>query len=120
LKVGDEINFMENTIKFKKVESFSKSNFRSLVGFFEIKNSDNKKYLFNPEIRIYNQPEVITSEADIKTNLFKDMFLVINLVKGENYFNVRYQEKPLMIWIWLSTVIIAIGGGINFFRNYEK
>ena len=120
LKVGDEIKFMESTIKFKKVESFSKSNFRSLVGFFEIKNQDNKKYLFNPEIRIYNQPEVITSEADIKTSLFKDMFLVINLVKGENYFNVRYQEKPLMIWIWLSTVIIAIGGGINFFRNYEK
>ena len=120
LKVGEEINFMESTIKFKKVESSSKSNFKSLVGFFEINSKDNKKFLFKPEIRIYNQPKVITSEADIKTNFFKDKFLVINLVKGDNYFNVRYQEKPLMIWIWLSTILIAIGGSVSFVKRYEK
>ena len=120
LKVGEEINFMESTIKFKKVESSSGSNFKSLVGFFEINSKDNKKFLFKPEIRIYNQPKVITSEADIKTNLFKDKFLVINLVKGDSYFNVRYQEKPLMIWIWLSTILIAIGGSVSFLKRYEK
>ena len=119
LKVGEEIKFMESTIKFKKVENSSRSNFKSLVGFFEINNKDDKKFLFKPEIRIYNQPQVITSEADIKTNFFKDKFFVINLVKGENYFNIRYQEKPLMIWIWLSTILIAIGGGVSFFKRYE-
>ena len=117
LKVGEEINFMENTIKFKKVESSSGSNFKSLIGFFEINSKDNKKFLFKPEIRIYNQPKVITSEADIITNFFKDKFLVINLVKGDNYFNVRYQEKPLMIWIWLSTILIAIGGSVSFLKK---
>ena len=120
LKVGEEIKFMESTIKFKKVENSSRSNFKSLVGFFEINNKDDKKFLFKPEIRIYNQPQVITSEADIKTNFFKDKFFVINLVKGENYFNIRYQEKPLMIWIWLSTILIAIGGSVSLFKRYEK
>ena len=120
LKVGEEIKFMESTIKFKKVENSSRSNFKSLVGFFEINNKDDKKFLFKPEIRIYNQPQVITSEADIKTNFFKDKFFVINLVKGENYFNIRYQEKPLMIWIWLSTILIAIGCSVSFFKRYEK
>ncbi len=120
LKVGEQINFLENTISFKKIESSSESNFKSLVGYFEIDSKNNKKFLFKPEIRIYNQPKVITSEADIKTNFFKDRFLVINLVKGGNYFNVRYQEKPLMIWIWLSTILIAIGGSINFLKRYEK
>ena len=120
LKVGEEIKFMESTIKFKKVENSSRSNFKSLVGFFEINSKDDKKFLFKPEIRIYNQPQVITSEADIKTNFFKDKFFVINLVKGENYFNIRYQEKPLMIWIWLSTILIAIGASVNFFKRYEK
>ena len=113
LKVGDEINFMENTIKFKKVESFSKSNFRSLVGFFEIKNSDNKKYLFNPEIRIYNQPEVITSEADISSTIFSDNFLVFNVLKNDGFYNVRYQIKPFMIWIWISVILISFGGLIS-------
>ena len=72
---------------------------------------------FMPEVRIYNQPEVITSEAFIKTSIFKDRFLVINPVKDKTYFNVRYQEKPLMVWIWISTILIMIGGCINFIRN---
>ncbi len=116
LKVGDEINFQENIIKFKKIESSFSSNYQSLIGHFEINN----KHLFTPEVRIYDQPEVITSEADIKTNLFKDRFLVINLVKDNDYLNVRYQEKPLMIWIWLSTILITIGGSISFIKKYEK
>ena len=116
LKVGEEINFQENIIKFKKIENHFSSNYQSLIGYFEINN----KHLFRPEVRIYDQPEIITSEADIKTNLLKDRFLVINLVKDNDYFNVRYQEKPLMIWIWLSTILITIGGSLSFLKKYEK
>ena len=63
-----------------------------------------------PEIRIYNQPNILTSEADIKTTIFFDKFIVINLLKGEEIFNVRYQTKPFMIWIWISVCLISIGG----------
>ena len=44
LKIGEQINFLENTIKFKKVESSLESNFQTLVGYFEIYNKDNKKF----------------------------------------------------------------------------
>jgi len=120
LKVGEQINFEENIIKFKKVETSTSFNFKRLIGYFEIENKDKNKFLLKPEIRIYNQPKVITSEADIKTNLLRDRFLAINIVQGSNYFNIRYQEKPLMIWIWLSTILIATGGVVNFLGKYEK
>ena len=120
LKVGQQINFEENIIKFKKVETSTSFNFKRLIGYFEIENKDKNKFLLKPEIRIYNQPKVITSEADIKTNLLRDRFLAINIVQGSNYFSIRYQEKPLMIWIWLSTILIATGGVINFLGKYEK
>ena len=58
---------------------------------------------------------MITSEADIKTNLFYDKFLVINVVQNQNYFNLRYQYKPLMSWIWISVIIISFGGIMNLF-----
>ena len=73
-----------------------------------------------PEIRIYNQPNILTSEADIKTTIFFDKFIVINLLKGEEIFNVRYQTKPFMIWIWLSTIILAFGSLLNFFYKKRK
>ncbi len=120
LKVGQEIQFNKNKIKFEKIEINEVANYKQLITFFSI--SDPKKtILFNPEMRIYNQPNIMTSEADIKTNLFKDRFLVINLLKDDyEYFNVRYQEKSLMIWIWISSLLIIYGGLINILGRNEK
>jgi cytochrome c-type biogenesis protein CcmF len=75
----------------------------------------------SPELRIYNQPNIITSEAYIKTSLISDKFIVINLVPNQDYFNIRYQVKPFMIWIWLSVVLISFGGLSSFMKKeYEK
>ena len=73
-----------------------------------------------PEMRIYNQPYVATSEADIKTTLFSDKFLVMNIIKGQEYFNIRYQIKHFMIWIWISVMLISFGGVLSFFKKNEK
>ena len=74
-----------------------------------------------PSIRIYNQPNIVTSEADIKTNLLKDSFMTMNLVQNQDYFNIRYQIKPFMIWIWFSVVLISISGLISLLKKkYEK
>merc|ERR1711991_832861 len=71
----------------------------------------------SPELRIYNQPNIVTSEADIKTTLMKDKFIVINLVQNQEYFNVRYQDKPFMLWIWLSVLLLSMGGILSFFKR---
>ena len=119
MKVGQEIQFDDNKIKLEKIEISEIANYKKLVSYFTIKYQ-NKYTFFKPEIRIYNQPEIMTSEADIKTNLFKDRFLVINLIKDDyEYFNVRYQEKPFMIWIWLSTILIIYGGFLKLLKKNE-
>ena len=71
----------------------------------------------NPEIRVYNQPIIITSEADIKTTLLEDKFLVMNFVKGNEYFNIRYQVKPFMILIWISVLLLSLGGLMSLFKK---
>ena len=93
-------------------------NFQSLLAEFTVVDSKSKLTL-RPELRIYNQPKTITSEADISTNLYSDNFLVFNILKEDGYFNVRYQFKPFMIWIWLSVILISIGGIISFIKKNE-
>tara|TARA_Y100001958_G_C21236281_1_gene562784 strand:- start:1036 stop:2919 length:1884 start_codon:yes stop_codon:yes gene_type:complete len=120
IKVGQEISFNNNNIKFEKLEINEINNYKQLVSYFSISDKKNS-ILFKPEIRIYNQPNIMTSEADIKTNLIKDRFMVVNLIKDDyEYFNLRYQEKPFMIWIWLSTLLIILGGSINLLNKNEK
>ena len=84
-------------------------------------DENNKIEIFYPESRIYNQPKIITSEADIKTNIFGDNLIVFNILNEGEYFNVRYQYKPFMIWIWISTILIAFGGLISLrLKKNEK
>ena len=115
LKVGETYDNGKIKIYLEKVERFKKQNYDSVIGYFDIIDNKNKIQKFEPELRIYNQPIMITSEADIKTNLFYDKFLVINVVQNQNYFNLRYQHKPLMSWIWISVIIISFGGIMNLF-----
>ena len=121
LRVGEKILFENGVITFESIESKKYKNYQSIMGNFNIEDNEKKSIILNPELRIYNQPHTITSEADIKTTLYSDKFLVMNLVKGNEYFNIRYQIKPFMVWIWISTLLIAMGGTHSLLRkNYEK
>ena len=121
LKIGETFRSEKFNISFEKIEQQNKQNFRSITGKFNIKNSNGTNEVLNPELRIYNQPNIVTSEADIKSNMFTDKFMTMNLVQNQEYFNIRYQVKPFMIWIWISVMLISFGGIITFFKKkYEK
>ncbi|MDB4160444.1 heme lyase CcmF/NrfE family subunit [Candidatus Pelagibacter sp.] len=117
IKIGERYDYNKGEIFFKKTEEKKESNFNSIIAFFEIKDKNGKTIELNPEIRIYNQPVIITSEADIKTTLLEDKFLVMNLVKGNEYFNIRYQVKPFMVWIWISVLLLSLGGLMSLFKR---
>ena len=121
IKVGEKYSYNNGEIFFKKIEEKKESNFNSIIAYFEITDENGKTIELKPEIRVYNQPVIITSEADIKTTLLEDKFLVMNLVKGNEYFNIRYQVKPFMVWIWISVLLLGLGGLMSLFKkNYEK
>ena len=121
LKVGETFTSSETKITFVDLNQKNEKNYKSIIGNFSIQNLNDKTLNLSPELRIYNQPNIVTSEADIKTTLLADKFLVINLVQNQDYFNVRYQVKPFMLWIWLSVLLIGSGGLISLFKNkYEK
>ena len=120
LKIGETFETEKFTINFEKIEQEDEKNFKAIIGKFSVQNLDGSLDILNPELRIYNQPNIITSEADIKTNLLTDKFMTMNYVQNQEYFNIRYQVKPFMIWIWVSVILISFGGFLSFFKKrYE-
>ena len=121
LKVGESYKEDDLEIVFKDLTKENKKNYISLTGIFSIKDK-NFNNILKPELRIYNQPNIITSEADIKITLLQDNFITINTVKNEEYFNVRYQIKPFMLFIWISVLFITLGGLMSLFNRkyYEE
>ena len=120
LKIGETFKSEKFIINFENIDQEDKKNFKSIIGKFNVENFDGSLDILNPELRIYNQPNIITSEADIKTNLLTDKFMTMNYVQNQEYFNIRYQVKPFMIWIWISVILISFAGFLSFFKNrYE-
>ncbi|MDA9650272.1 heme lyase CcmF/NrfE family subunit [Candidatus Pelagibacter sp.] len=120
LKVGETFESSKIKIVFESINQKKEKNYKSIIGNFNIQSSKGKLENLSPELRIYNQPNIITSEADIKTTLLSDKFIVINLVQNQDYFNIRYQVKPFMLWIWLSVILISFGGLTSFLKKeYE-
>ena len=120
LKVGESFKSDRFEIIFNDLKKFEEKNYTSFKGNFSIRENEIEDEL-EPELRVYNQPNIITSEADIKTTFFTDKFITMNTVQNEEYFNIRYQVKPFMLWIWISVLLISLGGLVSLFKKkYEK
>ena len=80
----------------------------------------NQERNLKPEIRIYDNPKTLTYEASIQSNFFRDYYLTMSNIDRSDYYNIKFQEKPLMIWIWISVVMLSIGGFLSFFKNAKN
>ena len=121
LKVGETFENTKTKIIFESISQKEEKNYKSIMAKFTIQDSKGKIENLSPELRIYNQPNIVTSEADIKTTLLSDKFIVINVVPNQELFNVRYLVKPFMLWIWISVILISVGGLMSFLKKeYEK
>ena len=118
---GEKKDIKNYVIKFENLETLPGNNYKSVVGHFEILNKKRLiKENLKPEIRVYNQPKTITYEASIKSNLFSDTYLTMSNISDTDIFNIKFQKKPFMNFIWLSVLLIAFGGILKFFSKKKE
>tara|TARA_Y100000992_G_scaffold242965_1_gene173966 strand:+ start:245 stop:670 length:426 start_codon:yes stop_codon:yes gene_type:complete len=121
LKLGDKKKFANYTIKFEKINLEEFKNYKSVVGEFNIKNySTNLNLVLNPEIRIYENPSTLTYEASIRSGLLRDYYMTMSNIDRSEFYNIKFQKKPFMMWIWISVIFISIGGLMRLFEDEKK
>ena len=121
LKLGETQKFKSYLIKFESLQLKDFKNYKAVIGEFKISNSQNNSELFlNPEIRIYENPSTLTYEASIRSGLLKDYYITMSNIDRSDYYNIKFQKKPFMIWIWISVIFISLGGFLRVFKNASK
>ena len=121
MKINEETKIEKYNIVFDKIEEIRGTNYVALQGNFSV--YDRKKRIvtkLKPENRFYPIKNNFTTEVSIHTNLFRDLYIVL----GEGNFNegwvVRIYYNPLVIWIWIGSLVIFIGGIITMSNNLKK
>ena len=118
LKLGETKQMDNYEFFLQDLELNQHKNFKAVVGKLKVSNLlTNERRILKPEIRIYDNPQTLTYETSIQTNFFRDYYLTMSNIDRSDYYNIKFQKKPLMIWIWISAFMISIGGFLSTFRN---
>ena len=120
LKLGEKKQIDNFQFFLQDLELTKYPNYQAVKGKIKISNLiTSEERTLKPEIRIYDNPQTLTYEASIRTNFLKDYYLTMSNIDRSEYYNIKFQEKPLMIWIWISVISLSLGGFLSLFR-YAK
>ena len=98
-------------------------NFTAEVAFFSVSEKGKPYAEIVPERRYYDVRTMTMSEVGLDAGFWGDLYIVMgdNLGKGEFTFRLHY--KPLIRWLWLGGILMALGAlcsAINLKRKRDE
>jgi len=120
MKIKDEIQINKYIFTFKEINEIKGPNYVALRGNFVVFN-DKKNIVTNlkPENRFYPITNNFTTEASIHTNLFRDLYIVLGEGNIKEGWIVRIYYNPLVVWIWIGSLTIFLGGIVSMYNNLK-
>ena len=118
LKIGETKQIDNFKFHLKDLKLVQDTNYKAVIGSLKVNDLLTKEErVLKPEIRIYDNPQTLTYEASIQTNFIRDYYLTMSNIDRSDYYNIKFQKKPLMIWIWISVVMLSLGGFLSLLRH---
>jgi cytochrome c-type biogenesis protein CcmF len=107
---GDSVELGSYTFQFVNVKSHDGPNYQAYVGEIHIsKNGKQIAELF-PEKRTYHVRNMPMTEAGIDPGITRDLYVSMGEPLSDGAWSMRFYYKPFIRWIWLGTILMALGG----------
>ena len=113
VRVGDTVPIGGYEFTFRGVEDVKGPNYEAIRGIFDVSRDGTPVTVMTPESRVYNTSTMTTTEAAIRPTLTSDLYAVIGDSDGSGGWATRLYHKPLVHWIWLGAILMAIGGIVS-------
>jgi cytochrome c-type biogenesis protein CcmF len=113
VKPGSTISLSGYDVKLASVTNVPGPNYEAERGRFEVTRNGRRVTELTSERRYYPVREQQTSVAGIRTNLLSNIYVVLGDPNGEAGWAVRLYYHPLVPWIWLGALTMALGGFVS-------
>ena len=108
MEVGDSLSAGPYSVALQSISQVEGPNFIGARGVVSVAGRE-----LLPEYRIYPVRDIPTTEADIHSNLLRDLRVSLNLVEtrddGTPVWALRFHRRPAMLWLWIATVLTSLG-----------
>ena len=110
MEAGDTFDVAGYTFAFSGVKNAQGPNYVAQQGIIDVTKDGKAIAHLEPQKRAYYSGMPMT-EASIDAGFFRDLYVALGEPIGnEGAWAVRIYHKPLIRWIWLGTLIMALGG----------
>jgi cytochrome c-type biogenesis protein CcmF len=113
MRPGDRIGIAGYEVEFEGVAPVPGPNYDAVRGTFRVYRDDELVEVMTPETRRFTQPSMVTTEAAIRPRNFGDLYAVVGESNGDGGFATRIYHKPMINWLWVGSVMMALGGLVS-------
>ena len=121
LAIGESGKVGNFEYRLVSLEGQEGPNYDALRGEIIVTEGGRQVAVLHPEKRNYWVQQQQMTEAGIDMHLTRDVFAALGEDLGAGRWSVRAQVRPLINYVWLAALLMAIGGIIAAFdRRYRK
>ncbi|AMN47034.1 cytochrome C biogenesis protein [Steroidobacter denitrificans] len=121
LKPGQSTRLAGFDFTMTKLGPVSGPNYEAIQSEIVITRADKPVAILHPQKRTYRVQTNPMTEAGIAGDWHRDLFVAMGEPLGDGAWSLRLQYKPMVRFIWLGAVVMALGGLVACFdRRYRQ
>jgi cytochrome c-type biogenesis protein CcmF len=110
MRPGETLEVAGHSFELRELSEVQGPNYSAIEGVVEIRRDGDFIAEIRPQKRQYLVQTNWMTEAGIQVHWNKDLFVALGDQLGNNTWSVRIQYKPMIRFIWVGALVMALGG----------
>jgi cytochrome c-type biogenesis protein CcmF len=110
LSPGGSVDLRDYRFEFRSTRPIEGPNYRAVQSEVVVSRGGRTVTVLHPEKRVYRVQQSPMTEAGIDPAWNRDLFVAMGDELGQGAWSLRLQYKPLVRFIWLGALVMALGG----------
>ena len=113
MRPGDKVVIRGYDLTLDALTPETGPNYSDMVARFTLRRDGEVLGTLDPRKRTYQVRQMPTTEAALYTRFFSQVYLSLGDLDPSGSIAVRLYHKPLVLLIWIGTLIMSLGGGLS-------
>jgi len=113
LRPGQSLSLAGYEVRLERVNRVQGPNFVADDATIRVSRNGEPIAELHPQRRFFPVQRQTTSETSIRTNFLADFYVALGEADGGGAWTIRAYWKPLVPWIWIGAVVMALGGVVS-------
>ncbi|OFX13645.1 MAG: hypothetical protein A2V59_07620 [Armatimonadetes bacterium RBG_19FT_COMBO_69_19] len=115
LKKGETVSINQYTLRYEGASTYPTQSALVTAATLTVFNSGNQIAVMTPQRNIHNTHEdQPMTEVAIRSTMREDLYIILAGLGEDGTANFRVIVNPLMMWMWIGSVVLTLGTVIAF------